>query len=155
MAGRGGGASVALLIAGMGATVSVEHTALHAGSGGDGSAGGAGGDPGPGAEGAPGSTTACDSKCVSVGDLIACQCQTSSSKMLSGGAAGQPGGDGGAGAHGGGGSGGPSYGVVLALGGKVQLDDASKAMLVFATGGKGAGMAPSGGAATTFTQPML
>lgn len=147
--GRGGGASVALLVSG-GATVVATNSLLRSGRGGDASAGGDGGDPGAGTTSSHGTGASCatdikctqGATCANAGVLATCTALP-----------GQPGGDGrpgGVGGPGGGGWGGPSFAVVL-IGGATFTPVGST--LDFGNAGKnGDGAVATGNAGTMLTQ---
>lgn len=117
--GRGGGASVALLVVGD-AQVDVTRSRLVAGNGGNGSPGGAGAEGATGAVGSGGASVACDTNC---GRSPSCACVGVDQVTLAGGAPGGTGGTGGRGGNGGGGAGGPSYTIVAVSAAKVVVSD--------------------------------
>ncbi|MBI3180688.1 MAG: hypothetical protein HYZ28_00950 [Myxococcales bacterium] len=154
-AGRGGGASVALLVVGNQAAVGIEHSVLEAGAGGNGTAGGAGGAGAGGSTGAAGLAychrmncaggcggTNCDSN-------NDCRYQDTGQQVVS--AAGGNGGNGGNGGSGGSGAGGPSYALATAPDAGVTLE--STVLLPGPGGASGGGVAPAGESAITKLLP--
>ncbi|MBX3226710.1 MAG: hypothetical protein KIT84_39185 [Labilithrix sp.] len=122
--GRGGGASVALLA--LGGTISIEHTTLFAGGGGDGSVGGQGGAGVAGGAGKAGASTSCHVTITQSGPTgPGCTCIINNDQPAAGGNAGGPGGNGAPGGKGGDGAGGPSYGWVAIGDVRVIVDEAS------------------------------
>ena len=138
--GRGGGASVALFVAGN-ATVSVSYASLSAGKGGDGSLGGAAALGGVGSDGKTGSAQCATGSCTCNLNGGNASCGTNGVTTPVTSAAGQKGGNGGASSKGGGGAGAPSYAVVL-VGGATLVDDHT--VFAASAGGTGADGAPSG-----------
>jgi hypothetical protein len=150
-AGREGGASVGVLVAGAGATVRLDGSSVRAGRGGDGSPGGEGGEGGLPTSGAEGElVTAKGIACASSSAPCAAMCPvTNVTKPVPGGAAGGKGGKGGKGSAGSGGPGGPSCGLVL-VGGATSAQDAAT-LLMPGNAGKGAGTAGPGKVGSTCT----
>lgn len=152
-AGRGGGASISLLVSGAGSTVVVQDTALVASNGGDGSAGAVGGLGGTPTNGTKGATVSCPQNNQPTGPLGAgCGCGGKNDKSFAGGAAGGPGAAGGSGGGGSGGAGGDSIAYVT-LGSAKVVTQGSQGQLQHGTAGHGAGGAPDGRSADNFVAP--
>jgi hypothetical protein len=156
--GGGGGASVALLVAGSGASVTLRGGTLTAGAGGAGAAGSSGGRGANGTAGSTGSpncalsynpvsngTCSCGFLCTQ--NYFACQ----GTQVCGGAGGGYQGGSGGAGGAGGGGAGGPSYAIVTVGAPNVILEGAPS--LAFGSGGAGAGGAVAGSARARLDVP--
>lgn len=149
--GRGGGASVGVLVVGSSARVTLEMSLLETGAGGDGAAGGVGGDGAPGAMGTAAQVRCHQSDCTEAGT---CQCgygDPNAGPLFASPAGGQ-GGAGGAGGTGGHGAGGPSYGVVVVGGGSATID-VDTTIAVGAGGASGGGSAPAGATGTRLDVP--
>lgn len=157
--GHGGGASVAILLNGIGATLTISNSSLRSGDGGAGSVGGSGGVGGAASLGGVGtqtcnsSSTTCSATgtCGSIFDLQTYYTCTWGTVCGAGGAPGGPGGLGGNGSSGGAGAGGPSYAIVTLAGATATADTGTT--LTFGAGGAGAGSAPAGSAAAMHSGP--
>jgi hypothetical protein len=165
--GRGGGASVAVMVAGAGAALTLQNASLESGIGGSATTGGAGGVGGSPTNGAAASqlcelsqteNAACTSSsdCCDYGAFGTCEedeayCPAEVMVCAQGGTAGGRGGAGGAGGAGGGGAGGPSYALVT-FGGAIANVDAATS-LVHGAGGSGAGGGANGSGADRHDGP--
>jgi len=143
--GRGGGASVGLLVVGAAATVSARWSTIESEAGGAGSAGGMPADPSTPTDGVAGSADCCTS-CRVASACPACSCFRETCTTYSS-RPGSRGGAAGASGSGGGGAGGPSYSVVT-VGASFVADSATTSMLLHGAGGAGGGASNAGASGT-------